>query len=213
MGSFRREMGQPDFFVNGTKVKEASIGEALDWATNADKLWIGSDYNGGQHWNNLIDELHIRNVPMSDAEIQDIAANGKATVPDKNTTYFLAFDNNVEAGGYDQPKELIYNGTTTGFPIITAKFKISASKFKISDALTGDYVEVLDTFNPGDTLRIDCERHLIEAKEEDDFGFTDIMTSLTLGSRFLRLRPGLNRFLIEPEGNADVLVEFTERWK
>jgi len=119
----------------------------------------------------------------------------------------------VDPEGYDQPKELIYGGTATGFPIITAKFRIPSSKFRITDALTGDYVEVVDTFNPGDTLRIDCERHLVEAKEEDDLGFTDIMTTLTLGSRFLRLRPGLNRFLIEPEGNADVLVEFTERWK
>lgn len=201
------------FFVNGTKVKEASIGEALDWKTDADKLWIGSDYNGAQHWNSLIDELHIRNLPLSDSEIRDIATTGKGTVPDENTTLYMDFDNTVDPEGYDQPKELIYNGTATGFPIITAKFRLPASGFRITDALTGDYVEVVDTFNPGDALRIDCERHLVEAKEEDDLGFTDIMPALTLGSRFLRLRPGLNRFLIKPEGNADVWVEFTERWK
>lgn len=192
------------FFVNGTKVKEDNIGSPIDWETDSDLLWIGSDSNGENQWNQILDDIHVSARAMSDGEILD-AYNSPAPLPmGGDTTYKMDFE-----GSFSDPTEgqLDVGGTAETFPVIQVKFTDSTPTFKITHVGKGQVMFVRHDFKPGDELVIDAEKSKIIINGAVQ------MTALDLSSDFFSLTPGRNELDFDPDGVAEVSATWTERWK
>src|SRR5690606_30325632 len=192
------------FFVNGSKVKEDSIGSPIDWETDSDLLWIGSDSNGENQWNQTLDDIHVSARAMSDGEILD-AYNSPAPLPmGGDTTSKMDFE-----GSFSDPTEgqLDVGGTGDAFAVIHVSFTGTASGFKITHVGKRQSVIIRYDFTSGDELIVDAERSKIIINGAVQ------MTALDLSSDFFSLTPGRNELDFDPDGVAEVSATWTERWK
>lgn len=186
------------FYLNGT------LQHTLDRTTSPlsfegmEYLWLGVDRDGGNHWNSLVDDIALFQRLITPDEVTALF-NGPASAEDEDTAVY-ALDGDLKATSDDVIR---YEGTAPGYPKFTVEFVRSSSSFRVSNG--ADFVLVSHEFNTGDTLYIDCET------EEILINGALSMNALSLESDFFAIEDG-DQVIIEPDGIANVNVEFTEKW-
>lgn len=101
-----------------------------------------------------------------------------------------------------------YGGTAPGFPKLT--FTINEGgieQLQVTHVESGQFILIGDTFKAGDVIEVDHNAASIRVNG------VYRMKALNMKSRFFRLRKGTNTFTVKPQGGAEMVIEWKERWK
>lgn len=168
----------------------------------AERIYVGCSASGSEQFNSLIDDLAIYSMALTDEDIAGIYNSG---IPAEATGESVVFP--FDSSLYPQGSSAIeVEGTAPTPAVFHVTFSAASDYFKISNGY--EYILINTTFEAGDSLEIDCEKHVVKKNGVPRLA----MPYLSRDSDFFYLIPG-GSVTVEPARLTKVDATFTERWR
>ncbi|MFC0559688.1 distal tail protein Dit [Halalkalibacter alkalisediminis] len=167
-------------------------------------MYVGAS-NESQQANTLHDCVRISNVSKTTEELQN--AYNTVWEVDTATSMLMKFDGNLnlDSGDYTQVNTFEVGGTYNPRPVFTITTLNQTNEFVIT-LDTGEFLRVQTTINPYDVIAIDCNKNLVTINGQR------ALENLDIDSQFFDLNLGENTITLTEGLNAEVIINYTERW-
>ena len=147
--------------------------------------------------------------PIPDIEPGMVPEGYTLYVRQKLTTTDVSQTPRLHRLNWNVSPEFRNEGSAPSFAVYTATFTsdTNTGSFKLLHVESGKYVLIKRNFKAGDVLVIDTYRGLVKLNG------ANIMKDVAIASDFFPLASGDNNFIVTPNENVTVRVDWTERWK
>lgn len=185
-----------ELFINGEKQAEIPFDNPF---SGVEWVYLGSDRERRQQWNERFDEIHISNVARSDAFLANFQTPREI---DDRTTYLARLD-----GSTNSESLLWVGGTAHTWPVLRAVFQEDVTDdYRVQHMESGRFIKVKGPFVVGDVLEIDMRISRVSIN-----GVVR-MNRLTRGSRMFQFCLGINTVETTPVFSAHLTARWKERF-